>query len=87
MAYAPTRSTRGELNEGMTDGKYKKVVQNRGGFPESTTWKERVDLEPAYYGIHEDQTKVRPDAKTVHTPNSVTTPAVVPYPVTDSALG
>lgn len=87
MAYAPTRSTRGELNEGMTDGKYKKVIQNRGGFPEPSTWRERVDLEPAYYGIHEDDTKVRPDLVTVRTPNSVTTPPTEAYPVTDSGLG
>lgn len=79
MAYAPTRSTRAELNEGMTDGKYKKVVRDRGGFVETSTWKERVDLHPEFYRIFEDDTKVRPDNVTVHTPNSVTTPLPTAY--------
>lgn len=74
MAYGSTRSMSAELSEGMTDGKYKKVVNNRGGVVEGTTQKERHDLKDTYYGIHEVQIKDRPDAVTVTTPNFAHTP-------------
>lgn len=65
-----------DLNEGATDGKYKKVVRNRGGFVDPGTALDRAQLDDAYYGIHEIQPKVRPDGKIVATPNYVNTHAV-----------
>lgn len=35
MAYAPARSCRDELYEGMTDGAVRKPTPDRGGFVES----------------------------------------------------
>lgn len=72
----PIRSANAELAEGATDGKYKKVIRDRGGVVDSSTYAERVDLADVYYGIHEDLTKTNTDAKPVRTPNTVTTPAV-----------
>uniref|UniRef100_A0AAU3I6B7 Uncharacterized protein n=1 Tax=Streptomyces sp. NBC_01393 TaxID=2903851 RepID=A0AAU3I6B7_9ACTN len=65
-----------ELNEGATDGKYKKLVADRGGLgvANSDTIRARVDLNDTWYGRHEDLVKVRPDGKAVHTPNYVQTP-------------
>jgi hypothetical protein len=65
-----------ELNEGATDGKYKKVVRDRGGLgvAHSGTVTARLDLHDVWYGIHEDEIKIRPDGKPVHTPNYVSTP-------------
>lgn len=76
MAYAPSRSMNAELNEGATDGKYKKIVVDRGGLgvANSATVRHRVDLNDVWYGRHEDEVKVRPDGKAVHTPNYVQTP-------------
>lgn len=75
MAYAPHRSMNADLNEGMTDGKYKKVVQDRGGFVEPTTYEDRKDLSTTWYGgIYEESNKIRPDGKVVRTPNYVSTP-------------
>lgn len=78
MAYAPHRSMTADLNEGATDGKYKKVIRDRGGFVDPATTKARLDLDSHYYGIHEEQVKVRPDGKIVTTPNFIRT-----LPVTD----
>lgn len=74
MATAPSRSANAELSEGMTDGKYKKVVTDRGGFVEHTTYLERQDLHDVWYGIHEESDKVLPDALSQRTPNFVATP-------------
>jgi len=73
MAYPQSRSMNAELNEGATDGKYKKVIANRGGVVEPSTYKNRVDLDGHYYGIHEEPVKIRPDGKAVHTPLYVPT--------------
>lgn len=73
MAYAPHRSMNAELSEGMTDGKYKKVVQNRGGFVDPTTYQERADLNDRWYGIHEQDKKALPDTLVTRTPNYVST--------------
>lgn len=73
MVYANSRSMNGELNEGATDGKYKKVTPNRGGHVEHTTQQERDDLKDTWYGIHEMGTKVRPDGRTVSTPGYMST--------------
>lgn len=69
MAYAPTRSMNAEISEGMTDGKYKKVVMNRGGIVDAGTLRERADLDDRYYGIHEKQVKVTPDGLLHATPD------------------
>jgi hypothetical protein len=65
-----------ELSEGMTDGKYKKIIAERGGIgvTDSLTSRTRVDLNDVWYGRHEEEIKVRPDGKPVHTPNYVPTP-------------
>jgi hypothetical protein len=65
-----------ELSEGMTDGKYKKIITERGGpgVTDSLTARARVDLNDVWYGRHEDEVKIRPDGKPVHTPNYVPTP-------------
>lgn len=75
MSYANPRSLTGDLNEGVTDGAYKKVVTDRGGQVESTTWHARSDLNDCWYGIHEDPLKHTPDGRPVTTPNYVGTPA------------
>ena len=74
MATAQPRSANAELAEGMTDGKYKKVVRDRGGFVESTTHLAREDLADIWFGIHEAEGKVDPDAHYKQTPNFVATP-------------
>lgn len=74
MATAQPRSANAELAEGMTDGKYKKVITDRGGFVEPTTYLERKNLHDTWYGIHEAYDKVLPDARPRHTPNTVETP-------------
>jgi hypothetical protein len=71
-------SLNSNLFEGMTDGKAKKVVRDRGGEVESCTYESRRDLDDIWYGIHEDPTKVLPDGRTVHTPQFVSTPAANP---------
>ena len=74
MRAYPSRSANAELSEGMTDGKYKKVVTDRGGVVEHTTHLERQDLHDTWYGIHEKYDKVLPDALPQATPNFVSTP-------------
>lgn len=69
MTYGPVRSANAELHEGMTDGKYKKVVTDRGGFPEGTTYAERSELHDQWYGIHEIPVKHSPDGLPLVTPN------------------
>jgi hypothetical protein len=75
MAFPTSRSMNGELDEGATDGKYKKIVVNRGGLgvAHSETVRARADLHDVWYGRHEAAVKVRPDGKHVHTPNYVPT--------------
>lgn len=75
MSY-PTelRSQNAELSEGATDGKYKKVVQGRGGVVEDTTWLSREHLDDNWFGIHEVNPKVAPDGLLHPTPSFVTTP-------------
>lgn len=75
MAYPTTRSMNADLVEGMTDGKFKKVVQNRGQ-AERTTYQDRKALSDVYYGIHEVPVKTLPDGRTVRTPGFIPTPAV-----------
>lgn len=61
MAVNQSRSLNGELGEGATDGKYKKVLKtDRGGVVEPNLAAERRQLD-WYYGINEAPTKIRPD--------------------------
>lgn len=55
MAYPRTRSVNRELEAGATDGKYRKVVADRGGDVERTFAANREDLTSAFYGIHESR--------------------------------
>lgn len=74
MAHNQSRSLNGDLAEGMSDGKYKKVVMDRGGAIDAATYADRAALNDVYYGIHELRTKILPDG-TVHvTPDFVATP-------------
>lgn len=73
MAYPPTRSMNTDLHAGMTDGKYKKVGQNRGGFREDTTYADRRDLSDVWYGIHEAATVELPDGRVMAMPYHVDT--------------
>jgi len=74
MAENIARSMNGDLAEGMSDGKYKKVVRDRGGVIDGATYVNRAALDDLYYGIHESRTKVLPDGTTHSTPDFVVTP-------------
>lgn len=71
--YANTRSMNADLHEGATDGKYKKVVYDRGGVVESLTYRERDPLLDVWYGIHETRDKTAGDGVSAPTPNYVPT--------------
>ena len=74
MAYPKSRSMNSELAEGATDGKYKKVINNRGGVVESTTHDDQAGLNDAWFGIHETPVKTLPDGTHRHTLEYVETP-------------
>lgn len=78
MAYATPRSANRELDEGMTDGKYRKGVTDRGGVVENLTFESRSCLTDGFYGIHEAQEKITPDGIRVRTPYCTRTPMAVP---------
>lgn len=67
MATNESRSMTQDLNEGLTDGKYKKVdSRERGGVVDAATHISRMHLNDLWYGINtESRTKVRPDGKVV----------------------
>lgn len=63
MTYAHIRSMNRDLEEGMSDGKYKKVVQNRGGVVEGELRARTLrDLDDIWYGFHETPAKALPDS-------------------------
>lgn len=76
MAYAPRRSMNASLSEGTTDGKYKKVVNNRDGAVEHATYESRKDLHDQWFGIHETPVKVAPDGLLHSTPNYTENPTI-----------
>jgi len=78
MAYASPRSANAELHEGMTDGKYRKVVMDRGGLVEPCTYDARMDLTDGFYGIHEEPLKMLPDGRHCRTPYTVHTEEASP---------
>jgi hypothetical protein len=57
MAVNTSRNMNAELIEGATDGRYKKVVNNRGGVVEPSTYANRDELDDVWFGIHETQPK------------------------------
>ena len=69
MAYPVARSCNRALNEGMTDGVYKKVVQDRGGKVDPLTYATRREFSDVWYGIHEIDPKMMPDGLMRNTPN------------------
>lgn len=75
MATAQPRSSNAELAEGLTDGKYKKVIANRGGVVEGTGIDSKASLSDTYFGIHEQPVKVTPDGLHTRTPYFVQTAA------------
>lgn len=76
MGYAPRRSMNANLSEGATDGKYKKVSPDRGGFIDTATYENRTDLNDNWFGIHEKKVKVAPDGLLHATPEYTQTPNV-----------
>ena len=65
MAENTSRSMNRDLDEGLTDGKYKKrATRERGGQIDPATLMNRRDLNDIWYGVHaEAPIKVRPDGK------------------------
>jgi hypothetical protein len=79
MAYPGTRSVNRELEAGATDGKYRKVIADRGGVVERDFVANRADLTNAFYGIHEAPTMEVPGcSRACSNPYAVSTP--VPRP-------
>lgn len=77
MGYPLSRSMNAELSEGSTDGKYKKIVTDRGGVVDPGTFENRADLNDEWFGIHEKKVKVAPDGLLHATPDYVQNPTVV----------
>jgi hypothetical protein len=74
MAYPKCRSMNRDLEEGMTDGRYKKVVTDRGGRPEGELLYEiRGEMNSINYGINEYKEKEFGDGTRGVTPNYVET--------------
>ena len=71
MSYPASRGVNNNFSEGSTDGKYKKVVRNRGGVVDPATQEARADLDDVWFGIHEKQVKVTPDGLLHGTPEFV----------------
>ena len=79
MAYPTSRSANRELEAGATDGKYRKVVADRGGVVEHAFVGNREDLTSAFYGIHEATAMEIPGCNRVCTnPYAVSTPMPSP---------
>lgn len=73
MAYPRARNLNSELVEGMSDGSFKKVIQNRGGEVELDTARTRDALADVWHGIHEMNPKALPDGTVANTPCYVPT--------------
>lgn len=79
MAYPRTRSVNRELEAGATDGKYRKVIADRGGDVERSFVGNRTDLTNAFYGIHEAASMEMPGCnRTCSNPYAVATPPPAP---------
>lgn len=75
MAVNNTGSMNSALAEGMSDGKFKKVITDRGGVCDGAAYADRAQLDDLYYGIHEARTKILPDGTSHSTPDFIATPA------------
>lgn len=84
MSYAQPRSANRELEAGMTDGSYKKVIMDRGGVVEAGTWYQRDELSWIWYGICEAPVMDTPDGQKCVQPYHVATPC--PNPHTDQSM-
>lgn len=79
MAYPRARSVSKELDAGATDGKYRKVIADRGGEVEQTFMDNRRDLTGAFYGIHEAASMAVPGcSRSAANPYAVSTPMPEP---------
>lgn len=71
MTVNTSRSQNAELFEGMTDGTYKKLITDRGGFIDPLNPREKSLIAPQVYGlVGEVKQKILPDGRTKHTPNT-----------------
>lgn len=75
MSYAPNRSRNGSLADGMTDGTYKKLVRNRGGYVEDTTREAREMLNPDTVAYQETGYKQQPDGTDRYTTGDINYPS------------
>jgi hypothetical protein len=79
MAYPGSRSVNDELEAGATDGKYRKVINDRGGVVEHIFTSDRECLTGAFYGIHEaGQMRVPGGDRSCRNPYGVSLPEPVP---------
>ncbi len=62
------------LYEGASDGSWKKLVRDRGGVVEATTYAERASLSDTWWGIHESRVKTIGDGTAHTTPDYGSTP-------------
>lgn len=80
MGLPQLRSMNAELDSGLTDGSYKKVVRDRGGIEiDADTQQSRRDLHDLYYGIHEAEVKQAPTRGDVRTQAYCATPKADPW--------
>lgn len=71
MTVRVSGSQNASLNEGATDGTYKKFINDRGGFIDPVNVAEKRLIAPEVYGsVGEVTAKIRPDGRIVHTPNT-----------------
>jgi hypothetical protein len=67
-----------DLHIGATEGSFKKVIRDRGGFVEGTTYEARKPLNDTWYGIHEVAPKMSGDGVVLPTRDFVETPLAQP---------
>lgn len=71
MTVRVARSQNASLNEGVTDGTYKKFINDRDGVTDEINVRSKSMIAPQVYGlVGEAQTKIRGDGKVVRTPNT-----------------
>lgn len=74
MAYPTLRSMNADLWEGATDGRYKKIVMDRGGVVDPLTHHMRDEMDDVWHGFHEKKVKDVPTIGDRVTPNYVAFP-------------
>lgn len=69
------RNLNSELYEGMSDGAWKKIAQDRSRTPnDQATWMQRRNLYPSHFGFREAKSKVLGDGTVHTTPDYVDNP-------------